>query len=169
MRIHRYRSKCVIFPLTDCISMAREIASVPRLPGGALATTARALWWKIVMKECMNEWMNEWMHDWNVSIFRWNHRSCIGRVNGRISNRAEIRTNNYHLQFLIQFYQWSLKITLRLFTATLWMGWCWSWGSVAGIWTEIAFESWLFEFRPCPKFGCLSYTAGIGTYLTTSR
>ena len=33
----------------------------------------------------------------------------------------------------------------------LWMGWCWSWGFISGIWAEIAFESWLFESWPRSK------------------
>ena len=43
-----------------------------------------------------------------------------GRVNGRILNRAKIRTANFQLQYLPQFYSYNLKVMLEPFTETLW-------------------------------------------------
>ena len=40
----------------------------------------------------------------------------VGRVNGRISDRAEIRTPNFQLQYLLQLYSKSLTIVLERFT-----------------------------------------------------
>ena len=41
------------------------------------------------------------------------------RVNGQISDRAEIRTPNFQLQYLLQLYSKNLTIGLEPFTGTL--------------------------------------------------
>ena len=61
----------------------------------------------------------------------------LGRVNGRNSDRVEIRTPSFQLQYLLQLYSKNLTIMLEPFTGTLWMGWCWSWGSTGRIWADI--------------------------------
>ena len=66
-------------------------------------------------------------------------------------------TFNCKLQYLCQLYSKNLTIMLEPFTGTLWMGWCWSWGSIGRILADIPFESWLSKFRPCPRFGHLPY------------
>ena len=42
-----------------------------------------------------------------------------GRVNGRISDRVEIRTPNFQLQYLLQLYSKNLTMVLEPFTGTL--------------------------------------------------
>ena len=48
-------------------------------------------------------------------------QSChmAGRVNGRISDSAEIRTPNFQLQYLLQLYSKNLTIVLEPFKGTL--------------------------------------------------
>ena len=41
------------------------------------------------------------------------------RVNGLISNRAEIRAANLQLQYLLQFYPYNLKVMFEPFAGTL--------------------------------------------------
>ena len=79
----------------------------------------------------------------------------LGRVNGQI--RAEIQTSNFQLQNLLWLYSKNLIIVLEPFVGTLWMSWCWSWGSMSRIWADIAFESWLPKFWPCSRFSHLPY------------
>ena len=43
-------------------------------------------------------------------------------INGRISDRDEIWTPNFQLQYLLQFYSKNLTIVLEPFTGTMWMG-----------------------------------------------
>ena len=45
--------------------------------------------------------------------------SIMPGVNGRISDRAKIRTPNFQLQYLLQLYSKNLTIVLEPFTGTL--------------------------------------------------
>ena len=42
----------------------------------------------------------------------------LGRLNGRISNRAEIRAVNFEMQILFRFYPQNPKISINLFTGS---------------------------------------------------
>ena len=86
----------------------------------------------------------------------------VGGVNDRISDRAEILTQNFQLQYLLQLYWKNLTTVFEPSTGTLWIGWCWSCGSMDRIWADIPFESWLSEFWSCLRFDYLLYW---GSYL----
>ena len=90
---------------------------------------------------------------WKLTVIFGSVRILANRVNCPVPNRAEIRTANFQVQYLLQFYPWNLKITIKPFTGTLWMVWSWSSCSVHKIGANITLESWLFGFRPCSGQG----------------
>ena len=98
---------------------------------------------------------NGWIQAANIQLQYWY------RVNGQISDRAKIQTPNFQLQYLLQLYSKNLTIILQLepLTGIPRMRWWSSWGSMGRIWADIAFESWLFEFWSCSRFGRLPYNS----------
>ena len=106
-----------------------------------------------INKNCWNKTCS--LLSWNKHLtrsFLFERAEELGKVNGWISDRAEIQTTNFQLQYLLQLYSKNLTIMLEPFTGTLWMGLCWSRGSMSGIWISAVrgsaiYPTPIYDFR----------------------
>ena len=73
----------------------------------------------VKIRKVFSQWKRNFLGDNRMLVLDNMIMNLTTRVNGQISDRAEIRTPNFQLQYLLQLYSKNLTIGLEPFTGTL--------------------------------------------------